>query len=179
MANLLFKQMEASKADIDEIMECWSLSLMGTDRTGPFSDHDHLFNSIDAIPFGSAPWKCFQTADDPTLPPTAPSWMKERYQIWYRDPDVVIANMLSNPDFAGEFDTRPYVHLGADGKRRWSEFMSGNYSWNHAVRLSLRLACCTLLNHYYRQRSIRMIQQRRASCTFQSLLGAIRQPSLS
>ncbi|KAF8914518.1 hypothetical protein CPB85DRAFT_1503406 [Mucidula mucida] len=132
MANLLFKQMEASKADIDEIMECWSLSLMGTDRTGPFSDHDHLFNSIDAIPFGSAPWKCFQTADDPTLPPTAPSWMKERYQIWYRDPDVVIANMLSKPDFAGEFDTRPYVHLGADGKRRWSEFMSGNYLWNHA-----------------------------------------------
>ncbi|KAF8875258.1 hypothetical protein CPB85DRAFT_1378657 [Mucidula mucida] len=135
MANLLFKQMEASKADIDEIMECWSLSLMGTDRTGPFSDHDHLFNSIDAIPFGSAPWKCFQTADDPTLPPTAPSWMKERYQIWYRDPDVVIANMLSNPDFAGEFDTRPYVHLGADGKRRWSEFMSGNYSWNHATKI--------------------------------------------
>ncbi|KAF8899566.1 hypothetical protein CPB85DRAFT_1565532 [Mucidula mucida] len=123
MANLLFKRMEASKADIDEIMEY---------MTGPFSDHNHLFNSINAIPFRSAPWKCFQTADDPTLPRTAPLWMKERYQIWYRNPDVVIANTLSNPDFAEEFDTRPYVHLGADGKQRWSEFMSGNYSWNHA-----------------------------------------------
>ncbi len=135
MANVLFKRMEASKEDIDKIMECWSLSLLGTDRTGPFADHDHLFASIDAIPFGSAPWKCYQTEDDPTLPSTAPSWMKERYQIWFRDPDVVIANMLSNPDFAGEFDTSPYVHIGADGKRRWSEFMSGNFSWNHAVCL--------------------------------------------
>ncbi|KAJ7813044.1 hypothetical protein B0H14DRAFT_3090426 [Mycena olivaceomarginata] len=40
--------------------------------------------------------------------------------------------MLDNPDFEGAFDSAPYVHLDADGKRRWHDFMSANFAWRHS-----------------------------------------------
>jgi hypothetical protein len=63
------------------------------------------------------------------LPDNAPSWRQWSYNIYYRDPDVVITNLLENPDFNGQFDTTPYVHLDAHGHRHWSDFMSANFSY--------------------------------------------------
>ncbi|KAJ7195054.1 hypothetical protein GGX14DRAFT_377306, partial [Mycena pura] len=40
------------------------------------------------------------------------------YNVWYRDPDIVMKNLLDNMDLAGAFDTAPYVELNAEGKRR-------------------------------------------------------------
>ncbi|KAJ7916694.1 hypothetical protein B0H13DRAFT_2231598 [Mycena leptocephala] len=65
----------------------------------------------------------------------APAWARQSYEIWYRDPDVVISNMLDNPDFDGAFDTAPYVHLNPDGKRRWHDFMSANFAWRHSDKI--------------------------------------------
>ncbi|KAK0437730.1 uncharacterized protein EV420DRAFT_1487007 [Desarmillaria tabescens] len=48
---------------------------------------------------------------------------------------MVIANMLANPDFAQEFKTTPYVHLGPDRQWHWSEFMSGNFAWRHTTQI--------------------------------------------
>lgn len=59
--------------------------------------------------------------------------MSDVYEVWYRDPLVVTRNLLDNPNFASEFDYSPYVELGRDGKRRWSDFMSGNLAWRHSV----------------------------------------------
>ncbi|KAJ7868968.1 hypothetical protein B0H14DRAFT_3132512 [Mycena olivaceomarginata] len=61
--------------------------------------------------------------------------MTFEYEIWYRDPDVVIRNMLGNPDFDGEFDTTPYVELDRHGQRRWSDFMSGNFAWKQCDKI--------------------------------------------
>jgi len=62
-----------------------------------------------------------------------PSWMQTAYEVWYHDPEVVVSNMLSNPDFDGQFDMRPYIELDAHGKRRWSNVMSGNIAWRRSV----------------------------------------------
>jgi hypothetical protein len=51
---------------------------------------------------------------------TTPSWVQTSYEVWYRDPEIVVSNMLSNPDFDGQFDICPYVELDANGERRWS-----------------------------------------------------------
>lgn len=118
-----------SQGDVDHLMELWDLS-----GSAPFPNHDDMQSKIDDIPLGSAPWKCFIAPPAPDLPANAPDWKKQSYQIWYRDLLAVISNMLSNPDFAKEFDRAPYVDLGADGKRRFSEFMSGNFSFEQAVR---------------------------------------------
>ncbi|KAK0196374.1 hypothetical protein F5146DRAFT_1099011 [Armillaria mellea] len=42
--------------------------------------------------------------------------------------------MVISPNLM-EFDTAPYVHLDANNKQRWSDFMSGNYFWCHATQI--------------------------------------------
>lgn len=125
-----------SSKNIDHLLEMWALSTMKHDDLGPFHDYKHIYETIDATAAGDAPWKCFQTEPLDTGP-NAPAWARQQYEVWYRDPDVVIANMLDNPDFNGAFDTTPYVQVDAGGQRRWSDFMSANFAWRHCVSTSI------------------------------------------
>ncbi len=127
-----------SQGNIDYLMELWSLSALEHGvNLGPYANHEELYQDIDSIKLGSAPWKCFVCPPPNDVPLSAPEWQRQTYQVWYRDPDTVIANILANPDFEKEFDASPYIDIGPDGKRRWSEFMSGNFSWRHAVESSI------------------------------------------
>ncbi|KAJ7466406.1 hypothetical protein FB451DRAFT_1340593 [Mycena latifolia] len=134
LADFLFRKVEMSSKNIDNLLEMWALSMMKHDDLGPFHDYKDIYETIDATTVGDAPWKCFQTEplDDSA---TAPAWARQQYDIWYRDPDVVIANMLDNPDFDGAFDTTPYVQVDAQGQRRWSDFMSANFAWRHCDKI--------------------------------------------
>jgi Plavaka transposase len=99
--------------------------------------HNPISDTIDATQVGDAPWKSFQACVDVDLPDDAPSWRQRSYDIYYRDPDVIVTNLLDNPNFVGQFDTTPYVHLDAHGHRRWSDFMSANFSYRRCVCLHL------------------------------------------
>ncbi|KAJ7440651.1 hypothetical protein B0H11DRAFT_2292790 [Mycena galericulata] len=134
LADFLFRKVQMSSKNIDQLLETWALSIMKHDDLGPFHDYKHIYETIDATAVGDAPWKCFQTEPLDTSP-TAPSWARQQYEVWYRDPDVVISNMLDNPDFNGAFDTTPYVYVDAGGKRRWSDFMSANFAWRHCDKI--------------------------------------------
>ncbi|KAJ7855718.1 hypothetical protein B0H14DRAFT_3645261 [Mycena olivaceomarginata] len=112
----------------------WALSLMKHGDLSPFENYQHLYETIDATKLGDAPWQCFQTEPLATGE-DAPVWARQSYEIWYRDPEVVISNMLDNPDFDGAFDTAPYVHLDSNGKRRWHDFMSANFAWRHSDKI--------------------------------------------
>jgi hypothetical protein len=47
--------------------------------------------------------------------------MRTTYEFWYHDPDAVVTNMLSNPDFARQFDLWAYIDLDAQGEcRKWA-----------------------------------------------------------
>ncbi|KAJ6594882.1 hypothetical protein B0H19DRAFT_1284660 [Mycena capillaripes] len=134
LADFLFRKVQMSSKNIDELLDMWASSSLKHDEPGPFQDFKDLYETIDATSVGDAPWKCFQT--EPLNPAAdAPVWARQQYEIWYRDPDVVIANMLDNPDFDGAFDTKPYVHLDANGGRHWSDFMSANFAWRHCDRI--------------------------------------------
>ena len=63
------------------------------------------------------------------------NWKKEEYDIWYHDPEVVVWNMIANPDFEKEFDVVLYVELDVNGVRRHSDFMSANFAWRQCVCL--------------------------------------------
>ena len=125
-----------SSSNITELLEYWALSIMKYDRdaAGPYDSCRSLYATIDAIQDGDAPWQCFSIncADD-DIPEHAPSWRRQVYDVWYRDPDVVIHNMLDNPDFASRFDTAPYIATDTQGKRRWIDFMSGNFAWRQSM----------------------------------------------
>ena len=62
--------------------------------------------------------------------------MDEEYQLWYRDPRKVIHDILANPDFGTTFDHIPYRDF-RDGKRRYCDFMSGNWAWDQCVSTPL------------------------------------------
>ncbi|KAF8238192.1 hypothetical protein L208DRAFT_1375340 [Tricholoma matsutake] len=131
--DFLFCKDEMSPKNINYLLELWGLSLMKHGDLGPFDTYKQIYETIDVTMLGDAPWKCFQAGFDIDLPKDAPHWKQQSYEVWYCDPDMVITNLLDNPDFDGEFDTTPYVHLDVDGKCHWSDFMSSNYPWCHCV----------------------------------------------
>jgi hypothetical protein len=71
-----------------------------------------------------------------------PEWMDTQYQLWYRDPRKVIHNLLANPDLADGIDYAPYRDF-KDDKRRYRDFMSGNWAWRQCVRNFRRVSTST------------------------------------
>ncbi|KAK0439300.1 uncharacterized protein EV420DRAFT_1623207 [Desarmillaria tabescens] len=121
LADFLFRKVEMSQGDINNLMDLWALDIaQKCGGNAPFDNYETLYKAIDEIRVSSAPWKCFEM-------------VKQSYQVWFRDPDIVIQNILANRDFAKEFDAVPYIHPDSDGQRCWSDFMFGNFAWRHAI----------------------------------------------
>ena len=139
LADLLYFRAEVSSANINALLETWAQILfeLEADIPAPFETHQHMYATIDTSVLGDVPWQCFAAGFAGAVDTHSPDWMRTTYDIWYRDPDAVIKNMLSNPDFAGQFDLRPYIDLNANGQRRWGNFMSGNIAWWRSVRASV------------------------------------------
>lgn len=103
-------------------------------KPGPFADDADMKAHIDSIKLDDVPWKAYgikYTGDQPVTG-HASTWMKKNYEVWYRDPRQVVKNMLANQDFEKDFDYVPTKNY-RDGKREWSNFMSGNWAWKQAV----------------------------------------------
>ncbi|KAJ6631895.1 hypothetical protein B0H10DRAFT_2172192 [Mycena sp. CBHHK59/15] len=127
VADFLFRKVQMSSKNIDYLLELWALSLMKHEDLGPFQSYEDLYKTIDATKLGDAPWQCFQT-EPLAVGDDALAWAHQSYEIWYRDPDVVIANMLDDPDFDGAFNTAPYG-------RGAGTFMSANFAWRHSDKI--------------------------------------------
>ena len=102
----------------------------------PFTSGEDLLRQIDRIKLGHVPWRSFvatYSGDRPSGPDT-PIWMREEYEVWFRDPREIVHGILGNPEFSNGIDYIPYRDF-VDRKRRWCEFMSGNWAWQQAVRM--------------------------------------------
>ncbi|KAI9431774.1 hypothetical protein H4582DRAFT_1821998 [Lactarius indigo] len=133
LADFLFRKAQMSASNITELFDFWALSVEKYDIVAPYDSHRTLYATIDAIQDGDAPWQCLSVnaaSDDD--PQHAPEWRREEYEVWYRDPDVVIRNLLDNPDFASQFDTAPYIMTDTQGEHRWTDFMSGQFAWRRS-----------------------------------------------
>ncbi|KAI6115048.1 hypothetical protein EDD17DRAFT_1433626, partial [Pisolithus thermaeus] len=87
----------------------------------PFSDHNELYETIDATNLGDIQWDTFKLRYDGKWPTdNIPPWMDEAYEYWFCDPSTLIENMLSNMEFDGEIDYAPYQDFTAgDRKQRY------------------------------------------------------------
>lgn len=103
----------------------------------PFANAKEMYSHIDAANIGGVPWQCLSVTIPGNHGPETPIWKRKAYDIWYRDPNVILTNLLSNPDFNGEFTYRPYDELEqtVDGEeeRHWSQFMSANFAWRQSA----------------------------------------------
>lgn len=100
----------------------------------PVLDHHDLHSTVDAIKLGHVPWQSYAIQYNGLRPENGPTpeWMTTEYQLWYRDPRAIIRNILANPDLADGIDYIPYREF-LDGKRRYSDFMSGDWAWSQCV----------------------------------------------
>ena len=126
----------------------WAASLIKLGGEPPFSNHTDLYNVIDSTSVSDVKWDNFtvhykrgqqnnDAAGKAGVNDTAP-WMYDTYDVWYRDPHQVIHNILATSEYKDEMDYVPYREYDAtDDKRRWQDFMSGDWAWEEAVLVFL------------------------------------------
>jgi len=122
-----------SHGNIDVLMRLWASTT--ADHCAPFENHQDMLKTIDSIQDGDTPWHSFSAKYSGVHPSTKPpDWMTKEYTVYYRNPLIVLRNMISNPSFNGNFDYSPYTEFEGDVRRR-SDVMSGDWVWEQAVRL--------------------------------------------
>ena len=134
-ARFLFTRNQMSASHIDTLLDLWAATLIKHNDAPPFATHDDLYSTIDATPLGDVPWESFSmtyTGDKPAE--DVPPWMDSTYDVWFRDPRLLVQNLLSNPDFDGEMEYVPYRDYMEENNRCWKNFFSGDWAWNQAVR---------------------------------------------
>jgi len=123
-----------SAGGINFILSLWAASLAVHGDEPPFSNAHSMYDTINSTPLGDVPWSSFTLQHNGTQPvDNIPSWMEAGYDVWFRDPCVLVHNLLSNPDFKGEMDLVPFQERSPNGAHRFQNFMSGIWAWRQAV----------------------------------------------
>ncbi|KAM6499160.1 hypothetical protein JOM56_004668 [Amanita muscaria] len=134
-AELLYVKTRMSEGNIDSLMDLWN-------QTGdaPFSTHEDLYNAIDALSLGDIPWESFlvQYHDDEIPDPNRPrpQWMSDVHEVFYRNPWLVVRDMLMNPDFNQGMDFAPHRVFDESDNRQYDNMMSGNWVWDQADEIA-------------------------------------------
>lgn len=133
-ADFLYRQNQMSAGNINILTSLWSATLAPHGAEPPFQTSTDLYNTVDATPLGDIPWESFTLKYDGDVPagPT-PAWMDINHEVWFRDPNQLVKNMLSNPDFNDECDFTPFQEYDAQDNHRFQNFMSGDWAWRQAV----------------------------------------------
>ena len=118
-AQFLFCKAKMSARNIDTLLDLWAATLLKHDDTPPFANHGDLFDTIDSTPLGDVPWQTFSINYDAgeEVPDGAPSWQTSTYDVWFRDPRLVVRNMIDNPDYGNQFDSAPTRTFDSKGHR--------------------------------------------------------------
>jgi len=129
LAEFLYSCEQMSAAKINEL-----LAIMASmyNRDPPFHSHKDLYDTIDATTHGDSPWQSFSVTYSGTLPDDPPAWMTAKYDVWFRNANVVLEHQLANPDFKGEIDYAAKV-VDEDGHCEVCDLMSGQWVFDQSV----------------------------------------------
>lgn len=135
LAEFLFTQEGMSAGKIDRLLNLLSSFY---NQPPPFASHKEMYALIDSIKQGDVPWNSFSVSYDGDHPKNGPVplWMEQKYEVWFRDPLLVLENQIGNPDFKNEIDYSP-KRVFKNGVRRFRDLMSGNWCWNQCVCYTL------------------------------------------
>jgi len=128
-----------SATNIDTLLDLWGATLYQSGGSPPFANHSDLYDTIDSTLLGGVPWENFSIVYQGAQPQgegvEVPEWMTSSYEVWFRDPHVLIKNILANPDYKDHVDYAPVQEFGSTGRRQYHNFMSGDWAWKQAVRI--------------------------------------------
>jgi hypothetical protein len=146
---LFYKENQLSATQIDKALCLWQASLSEHRGEAPFKDHQDLYSTIDATRVGGIKWESFTlfyNQERPSDSSSQLSWMDDEYVVWFRDPQALIKEIISNPGFAAKFDYAPY-HEYVDGEHQYQNLMSGNWAWRQAV-CYFKIFIYFIINYY-------------------------------
>lgn len=104
-AEFLFTRNQMSAGQIDTLLDLWAATLIQYNDSPPFASHRDLYGTIDSTPLGDIAWESFSMSYKGVKPAeNVPPWMKATYEVWFRDPRLLIHNILANTDFDGEIE---------------------------------------------------------------------------
>ena len=138
LTDFLYRRVRMSNASVDTLSQLIRATLIthgvAPDDVNLFESNANMLSAIDSTPLGDVPWQGFSITHDGPLPQAGvvPSWMTKSHDVWYRDPQLLIHNLLANRDFNSEFDYIPFQEFDAQKRRRWRDFMSGDWAWKEA-----------------------------------------------
>ncbi|KAG6825100.1 hypothetical protein H0H92_004703 [Tricholoma furcatifolium] len=137
LADLLFRRTEMAAIPLNDLLQIWAAR--DPDNEPPFTSKHHLHDVIDSTEIGGVPWQSFLGSysgpiDESDIENSP--WKLKEYDIWFRDPVAVIRSQLGNPDFAGDMDVAAKRVYDQEGKRRYQDFMSGEWASRHSNKLA-------------------------------------------
>ncbi|KAJ7483958.1 hypothetical protein B0H11DRAFT_2416136 [Mycena galericulata] len=135
-AHYHFVELQSSAAQIDKALDLWAAQVLQHGDCPPWRNAQDLYDTIDAIQHGDAPWKVYEIQYTGPRPLHPPKWMTETYELCARDSRKVLHQQLANPDFKDKIDYSPYRQFDTDGQRVWSNLMSGDWAWKQANLIS-------------------------------------------
>jgi hypothetical protein len=134
-AEFLFTKAQMSGGNTSNLMQL--LAALYPDAGPPFADANDLYSTIDSISQGDIPWQNASVVYNGVVGNDAPPWKTAQYEVWFRDPLLVMEQQIGDADFNGEIDYAPKRVVDDQGRRQYSDLMSGNWAWQQAVRISL------------------------------------------
>ncbi len=119
----------------------------------PWLSADDMYETIDSIQEGSAPFTTIEFKYMGPVDDNSPKWMTQTYELCTRDSRELLRNQLATTDFASQFNHKPYRQFDHQGDRVWPNPMSGDWAWKEAVRCFLVFPLLHLLTvntgHYF------------------------------
>ena len=125
---------ESSADKINQAINMWAATLLQQGGSPPWSNAQEMYQTIDEIQHGDAPWRTIHIRYRGPVPAgVPPKWMTVDYELCVRDTRQVLHHQLSTLDFCDKIDYQPYRQFNNTGKRVYSNLMSGDWAWDQAV----------------------------------------------
>jgi Plavaka transposase len=148
-AQFLYCRTQMSASNINTLLDLWASTLLKYNEPPPFANYTDLYDTIDSTPLGDVAWQSFSlrynSDEDPMTEGTLPDWMTSEYEVWFRDPRMIIKGMIDNPDYNHHTDVAPVRVFNSNGIRVYQNFMSGDWAWEEAVSSVLFFVLTSLI----------------------------------
>lgn len=133
-----FIELQWSEQEINKGLDLWLAMKMkaGNNMPSPWSSTQKIYQTIDSIQEGDAPFITIQFMYSGPIPPNAPAWMTQTYELCMHDAWHLLHNQLAMtglPD--GAFNEKPYCQFNHEEVHIWSNLMSGEWAWTEAVHI--------------------------------------------